>query len=1236
MADTSQTFQDRLEDLIVSGELKIYIADDNDAWVDFSDRLATVGKNVLAQFGEVTHRTEDKAAQGSFQTSISSILLDNSSHFWDGAAPTGLTTTTGSAASFAASKNYESTAWYRSKIKIAYRLNLKDGTIEEGTLGIFLIDGLTTSATEDTAELRVIGLAKALMEESAESVKDGQDWYSNRSIVFLIKELLKVAHGNSLPSTFILPTKIDIATYDGNRTCSSFGRPPEWDGTNWLRKGYTTRATLWANGGNGNRLYLGCDEHIYEYNPATDTYTRMTSSTSELDTDVYVRRLWYNSRHPSKPIWGVAWANQATSDSVVTMKVFSLDADAATKVVHEETITSVWTGEFFERTGVVTASYGKTVGTVNGQWAGENIPLPFSQQMVAIPSTSVSWWNVGAARGNVSDPTSYASGDASGQLPHTATTSNYMVTAESVSGDRLVRWSMGQQGFCVYQDGSGTYGAIAYASHAGANADGEPQLDICKYDIGTDTPSEVKDHTLLQYGSHPLEMCCGCAVDDKDIVFGSMCWYDETGATQAVLSYSYLHRLDLDSGVMSTLYDSGSDVTSSYRTFIEVAYSAADQTENSTGLHLSLIQRDVLGTATAYQLAVHSTTASVNSVTVKHYASRPLRGLVPDLNLSAGECSTFFVEVGSFRFYQYTFAQVGPPVVAESVTLLNDGYPIVDDEMMLASNMTIDANTQTANIIYGISSPGWPAETQVVAPSGKFNLWKYDIYRTGRVELADFTGMTVWQALESLVQKADYVMGYETDGDFFCVPRPALDTPDYIFINDATRNRVYNVDKNFGWDEVYNVTEITPYRVAFKQATAQVNLKTRPSGYYKDANGYPISQPTFAPMYVDTRDARTQSIQLRCTRGGSVVAGSNTTCPKFAWLVYDPVITTRLAAAITSGQTTGIILGSVYGGADNENGIHALDYMVMKNRDDGSDIIRQILTVDNDTNTVTLQSGGTYGGGFLQAFNANDPVYVIKRNDIGVLNHNPTTWSDEGVTFVTQATGSGTSFTVSSVEDLSVGLIVGTTQSEARISTINTTYPYTIGVDASMSWTQYEALKAWVAPKTNDTEYAIGDRAVFLKFLIPTTGTADRDWTATFLEGDKIEITCPGMELAADEQAKQSHFDTPSIALYGRRPFPIQQNPFLDHKLAKDWAKRLVRTYANPAYILTVTGLFLPYLSFLTSANALYRVSIVNEQLFPLSQEYGRIFAQVGYIREIRHDAQKGTTTVVLRSARAY
>jgi len=1227
MPDTSQTFQNRLEDLIVSGELKFYIADDNDAWVDFSDHLATTGKNTLAQLGEITHRTEDKAAQGSFQTSIATILLDNSDHFWDGATPTGLLTTTGAAASFAASKNYESTAWYRSRVKIAYRLNLKDGTTEQGDLGIFLIDGLGTQTDSGTAELRVVGLARALMEESAESVKDGQGWYSNRSIVFLIKELLKVTHGESLPSTFVLPAKIDIATYDGNRTCSSFGRPPEWDGTAWLRKGYTTRATLWANGGNGNRLYLGCDEHIYEYNPATDTYTRMTAAVSELGTGVYVRRLWYNSRHASKPIWGVAWANQSTSSSTVSMVIFSVDADAGTKVVAVTTISSVWTGEFCQRSGAIWTTQ-RRLGQGVSVNTGENLCVPFAQRIVSVDGlASVYYENLA---GIWTDTTEWNDGT----LPLLNSESPYLSFARGTGTESLaVRWSMGQQGFCVYQDAGSTVGVIVFATH-NLGTDGKTEISIKAYDVGTGAAPATLISNWQDGSGYQHQPTCGVAVDGDDIMIGSVAWVDNLTPTE---SYTYLTRVDVVTGTRWLYYNSTLDATSIYRTFLELAYNAAGQSDNGTGLHVITLQRDKVGTSTAFQFGTHSAAGAANAIAVKHYSDRPLRGLVPDLNLSTGEWNTFFVEVGSCRLYQYTIHVTGPPETSDDVVLLNDGYPIVDDEMMLASNMTIDGNTQTANIIYGISAPGWTAETQSVAPSGKFYLWKYDIYRSSRVELADFSGLKVWDALELLVQKADYVMGYETDGDFFCVPRPPLDTPDYIFINDATRNRVYDIDKNFGWDEVYNIAEVTPYRVTFKQATAQNTLKARPSGTYTDASGNAMEQPMFAPMYVDTRDTRTQSLLLRCTRSGSMIAGTDTACPKFAWLVYDPVITTRLAISITTNQTTGIVLGSVYGGADNENGIHSLDYMVMKNRNDGSDIIRQILTVDSDTNTVTLQPGGTYGGGFGQAFNADDPAYVIKRNNIDDQNHDPSTWSDEGVAYVTSATmdSPNTYLTVSSVDDLSVGLMVGTEQSEARVTVINPA-TNTITVNASMSWTIYEPLKAWVAPKTNDTQYAVGNRQVFLKFQIPTTGTVDRDWTATFLEGDKIEITCPGMELAADEQSKQSHFDNPSIAKYGRRPFPVQQNKFLDYRLAKDWAKRLVRTYADPAYVLTVTGLFLPYLSFLTSANTLYRASVVSEQLFPLSQEYGRIFAQIGYIREIRHDAGKGTTTVVLRSARAY
>jgi hypothetical protein len=1216
MADVTQTFKDRLDDLIVSGELKLFIADDNDAWVDFSDRLEVSGKNVLLRLGEIIHRTESKAVAGGFQTSVNTILLDNSDRFWDGVAPTGLLTTAGATATFSPSIQYESTAWYRRQVKLAFRLNLKDGTSEEGELGIFLIDGLTTSSDAGTADLRVIGLAKRLIEESAEKIKDGQGWYANRSIRFLLQELLKAGHGNTLPSTFVLPTVVEVDVYAGDtngRACSAFGRPPDWDGTDWLRKGYVCRASLWASAGNGNRLYLGCDEHIYEYNPATDTYTRMTGATSELGTDVHVRRLWFNSRHTAKPIWGVAWTNQASTSWTVSMKVFSLDPDAVgTKVVVEATVTTVWTGEFCRRDGV-TAGGVRFLGTFGTLMRGENLVAPFGQQIVSVSGQTAFYESVAALGTSASEIND-------GILSARRTSGNYYVLGFSTDVNMAIRFSAGQHGCVIYNDAVGSKGGIIYATYDGS------EIDIMMLLCG-----DLSENLLLNGWSDGTGMhqpTCGCSVDGTYIVIGTMVWLDTTDAT----SKSYLFRLNIANiSDQTTLYQSASDTGSLYRTFLEAAYNSRDTGE---ALHVTLVNRDALGLATAFAMGTHDRSSAVNSITVKRHSNRPLRHLCVEIDnantTTVVEEDTYFIEVGGFRLFQYDIS-------ADSVVMLNDGWPCVDDEMTEAANLVMDTTNATRNILYGVSAPDWPPETQSVAPSGKYSLWKYDTTRTGRVELADFSSLTVWQALELLAWMADYVMGYEVDGNFFFVPRPALNTPDFIFANDrwitgspenVWTQRIYAIEKSFGWDEIYNTAEITPYLVKFQSPAGEILLKTRPTGYYRGTGSTDLDkQPPFVPMAIDQRDTRTVTLTLICTKGGKI--SSSTNPPRFKWLTTDPIIETRLAAGVTVSQTTGILLGSVFGGTENTGGVHDGDWLVLKSQVDGSDISRRITAVDPDVNSVSVVSA------FNQAFNANDPAYIMKRNVSSSTTSTMATWSDEGVTYINDTDLSGTAVTVASIQDLAVGVWVGTAINEARITAINPT-TLTLTVDASLTWTNGEALRAWVAPNTNDKPFAIGGSQVYLKFLKPTSGTAEQDWTEEFLEGDKILVKCPGLTLVADAQSKQSHADTPSIGRYDRQPFPIQENRFLSRSLAKDWAKRLVRTYKEPCYVLTVTGLFVPYLTFLTSSQTLYRVSVIDELIFPLSQEYGRLFAQIGYIREIRHDPDRGTTTLVLRGARNY
>jgi|GEM_PF-5112744 len=217
---------------ILSFNVKFYIQDANKHWVDFTDKLERRGKYKLADIGSISHTTETQAIGGNFTSSISNVSMDNSDGFWDDPSQwQSLKTINSSSATFNVSKNGREISLEKAKCRVVIESVLKDGSIREDTVGVFRIRGFSTDSKSGITELEIESLSQSLKDLKADKVKNGKAWYENRSIVFLVQELLKLEFAdkvtNTLPASFKFPTQVSIPTYDGSRVLSSFGRPPE-------------------------------------------------------------------------------------------------------------------------------------------------------------------------------------------------------------------------------------------------------------------------------------------------------------------------------------------------------------------------------------------------------------------------------------------------------------------------------------------------------------------------------------------------------------------------------------------------------------------------------------------------------------------------------------------------------------------------------------------------------------------------------------------------------------------------------------------------------------------------------------------------------------------------------------------------------------------------------------------------------------------------------------------------
>ena len=404
---TSQAYKDKFDALVKSWTLKLFIKDDNGKYVHFSDRTGVNGKNLLKNIGKVGFVQEKKDGTGSTKSAAVTATLDNSSRFFSKPF-SNMIAESGAVASFKDSKNAKQSILFNRDAQIRMSVVFSDGREEEGIVATYTTGSLSRSKLSPNVSLVLRDKSLRLRNvNSAERVKDGLSYYSNRNISFLVKECLKVEFAQAdgtLPSSFEIPDKIvlesaaSITGVSGDkRVVSHYGRQPEIDtsGT-FLKNGLICRAQVIAPTPanlssaaspivpepfpDAKTLYMGCDDELWRWDAETEQATLIDDST--LGAGAHIRRLWYSSEQLK--IYGVAYSIQTTYDGSSnpqgeTVSVFKYDGTSLTVIA---TLTNVHTGDFCFRGGSPDGA-GRQIGQGGaGTLRGENIVMPYGQSVL--------------------------------------------------------------------------------------------------------------------------------------------------------------------------------------------------------------------------------------------------------------------------------------------------------------------------------------------------------------------------------------------------------------------------------------------------------------------------------------------------------------------------------------------------------------------------------------------------------------------------------------------------------------------------------------------------------------------------------------------------------------------------------------------------------------------------------------------------------------------------------------
>jgi len=908
-------------------------------WLDLTDRVAY---DRLASLPGLQRRQTRQA--GAAEVSLSSIVMDNSDRFWDKSPPAGIIT------------------WLRKQIRVSVV-----APPAPVVLGVFLIEDLETATDSDVATLTVAGFSKRLVDKKADRVKNGRDWWTNKGVGWLIRQLLLTEFTVAeMQSWTGIAQRYKILLADTTRRAfSTYGRPPEYDGSVWREDGTTLYGNAYAVVNNAGAHYgkhwMGIGGALWKYNPDTDVWTLWCGMPAGR-ANFKIMHLYVNATR--NKVIAVAWELDIPAPTYPTTTghrsgakngdVAILYADMTTppSVLQEfaGAPLNIYTGHYCVRAG--RSSGGTTnVGApgpaqLDANCAGLNIPVPAGYYSRA---TWLTAWSAGVPPHSKKKTACNVKTDSTEQGSDVTTTGSWRVDLPGfyapfnpIPADPMdYRFTLGQYRgafahqnsgdsfvFCVVSWSGTTYryllwkldtntgaftstwgGATLYAT-VSTTEDFAPLSMVFRSDDAKLLVSGVRFRETAWVAGQPIGMTV--RTNNEPYTSTVVEWtYPLTGAGPMPTTTG---------AIVNTNHDPVINPERFRVVYFDAIYGATNDYVMISGLDLRA-----------------TTPGGIGYVAVEHRLSVSAYGnyLYSPGRLGGG---VYDPTVGKFYIHDAGANQMRS-MLASSVDTVNDfwlfedtGQPPVNGDPSLLYGMVYDASRA---MLWGVSGPGAGAQANPEimgdAPlSGKYYLWQFANWLTDRVEIADFSegegeSMDVWAALEELAGFVDGVFDFDETGAFYFKTRPLTGTPAMTITTldlDLTNTIPgATVKKRSGAKKIFNVVEMSPSIAVLRPPEGTVRVLARPSTF--------VRPPWDAKPEVFQGNNRNLNVLLRCVKGGLSGAeddgcvrktatgktlvdyspsGSQTYHRlRFSYLLYDTVIETQVITFTPGSPTTVVI-----------------------------------------------------------------------------------------------------------------------------------------------------------------------------------------------------------------------------------------------------------------------------------------------------------------------------------------
>jgi len=194
-------------------------------WVDMTE---FAGLYRLQKVPDVINVGTEGIRPYRFKASSLTLKMINTDFAWDNLKKIDLVTVEGNPAKFKLTENETNLDLKFRPVKFVAKFPKENMTVSY-ELGHFRINSINTDSS-GAASLKLDSLEKDFIEKDADTVKDGKNWYFDRSVKFLVEELIKEVRSEYKDNKEVVVGQDTISlsgieTTDNQRVYSEFGRP---------------------------------------------------------------------------------------------------------------------------------------------------------------------------------------------------------------------------------------------------------------------------------------------------------------------------------------------------------------------------------------------------------------------------------------------------------------------------------------------------------------------------------------------------------------------------------------------------------------------------------------------------------------------------------------------------------------------------------------------------------------------------------------------------------------------------------------------------------------------------------------------------------------------------------------------------------------------------------------------------------------------------------------------------